>query len=108
MYAKKTVERFFIGRAEKRSLRWTKLRGVVKNQYFTMLVFAVMNLKKWQIRHREIEISRSYCQTEAKTNKKNIDRKPLHSFPLKKLKTVVCLHSNTALQIKMKGGIFQL
>lgn len=43
---KETVERVFADAKEKHGLRWTKLRGVIKNQHYVMLVFAMLNLKK--------------------------------------------------------------
>ncbi|EAC2340938.1 IS1182 family transposase [Listeria monocytogenes] len=43
---KETVERIFADGKEKHGLRWTKLRGLIKNQHYVMLVFAMMNLKK--------------------------------------------------------------
>lgn len=43
---KETIERVFADAKEKHGLRWTKLRGSVKNQHYAMLVFAAMNLKK--------------------------------------------------------------
>lgn len=43
---KETVERIFADGKEKHGLRWTKLRGLIKNQHYVMLVFAMMNVKK--------------------------------------------------------------
>lgn len=43
---KETVERIFADGKEKHGLRWTKLHGLIKNQHYVMLVFAMMNLKK--------------------------------------------------------------
>ncbi len=43
---KETIERVFADGKEKHGLRWTKLRGLIKNQHYVTLVFAAMNLKK--------------------------------------------------------------
>lgn len=48
---KETIERVFVDAKEKHGMRYTKYRGLEKNQVHTMLVFAAMNLKKlatWQ------------------------------------------------------------
>jgi len=51
---KETIERVFADAKEKHGMRYTKYRGLEKNQVHTMLVFAAMNLKKlatWQWAH---------------------------------------------------------
>ncbi len=56
-YKKETIERIFADAKEKHGVRYTKYRGLEKNQVHTMLVFVAMNLKKlatWQWEHMSL------------------------------------------------------
>lgn len=46
---KETIERVFADCKENNGLRFTRLRGLKKNQHNAWLIFACHNLKKWQI-----------------------------------------------------------